>query len=126
MSERTFVVGDKVITIGLDDYRALKAIESAFTQNVIANHVFQLAARRTAWQMQDSKGLKGNSVEQAKALVAFCDAAVAPLNRTFGEQALLAALPDAAKEERIVDVCRALGANKLAALCEKARNTPKP
>lgn len=145
MSNNIFVVGDKVITVGIDDYRALKSIESAFTQNLIANHVqgqegafkafrknakltemFQLAAKRTAWQMQDQKGLRGNSVDQAKALVSYCDAAVAPLNRTFGEAALIAALPEAAKQERIVDVCLALGAKKLAALCEKAQTPPKP
>ncbi len=145
MSNNIFVVGDKTITVGIDDYRALKAIESAFTKNVIANHVqgqdgafkafrknakltemFQLAARRTAWQMQDNKGLLGKPVEQAKALAAYCDAAVAPLKRTFGEEAILVALPDGAKDERIADVCRALGAKNLAALCDKARNTPKP
>ena len=143
MSNNIFVVGDKTITVGIDDYRALKAIESAFTANVITNHAqgkdaaftafrknlkvaeaFQLVARRKAWQIQDSKGLRGKPVEQAKALAAYCDSAVAPLNRTFGEEAMLIALPDGAKDERIADVCRALGANKLAALCDKVRNAP--
>lgn len=131
----------EVVTIGLDDYRALKAIEAAFTKNLLAaeggndayqkfrknarlDEMFALAARRLKWKQQDARGLKGKPPEQAGAIARYCNTAVAPLRRSFGEAALISALPEQARADRTIQVCRALGAEALAQLCERAKNTP--
>lgn len=137
---RHIVVDDKVVTIGIDDYRALKSIEAAFSTAVAGAHAdayaqfkkqlrltdyFSLATSRARWIMQDRKGLQGQPAKQTAALVRYCDAAVAPLQRAFGDAALIKALPAAATEQRTIDICKGLGAKKLAMLCEHAQKAAK-
>lgn len=134
--KKNYVVDDKVVSIGMDEFRQLKAIEAAFSANVMASRedayaafkktarvgeMFTLAARRLQWQRQDRKAIEGMPAVQARALALYCNAAVTPLKRAFGEATLIAAMPDQAKDQHVIDVCRALGANDLAALCAKAK-----
>ena len=142
--DKIIVVDGKVITVGIDDYRTLKSIEAAFSRAVLEQHAdgaqggyaafkknlklgdyFALASRRAGWIMQDRKGIEGQPVAQSKALALYCEAAVDPLRRTFGDAALLKALPAIAHDERVAELCRGLGAPKLAMLCETARKAAK-
>lgn len=142
--DKNIIVDGKVIVVGIDDYRTLKSIEAAFSRAVLEQHAdgaeggyaafkknlklgdyFALASRRAGWVLQDRKGLEGKPVTQSKALALYCEAAIEPLRRTFGDAALLQALPAIAHDERVADICRGLGATKLAMLCDTARKAAK-
>jgi hypothetical protein len=128
------------ITVTAEDFETLKSIEAAFSRTLLLqegaykaftkvlrpHEYFNLAAARLNWTLHDRQGPKAKPQAKTKALTGYCDKAVAPLERAFGEAALIAALPAAAHDQRVIDVCRALGAGKLAGLCEKAKAAPKP
>lgn len=62
-----------------------------------------------------------NSGYETKAvrLVSFFDKAVPGLTRTFGEQALLEALPVEAKTQEVADLTAQLGGHRIAGLIQK-------
>jgi hypothetical protein len=120
-------------------FEKLKAIETAFSKSVIGNYthgdaikVFRKNASLkqifnivVAKKRLISKTKKNAPLaDQAQALAGYCSSALPVLKKTFGEDLLLRSLPAEAKEQDIIDLCRALGSNDLADLCEKARNLP--
>ncbi len=127
------------LTVTVEDVKALKAIEAAFAQNLLRSYpdaekifrknvglseLFTLMAGYTKFTVESNKP-NTTPEKQAKALIGYCDFALTPLRRAFGEAVLVAALPPVAGEQRTIDVCRALGADGLANLCEKAKNARK-
>ncbi|MCE9507494.1 MAG: hypothetical protein K8R48_04150 [Alphaproteobacteria bacterium] len=121
-----------------EQLQTLKAIEKAFSKNVIANYqgdalklfrknaslkqMFNLVVASRRFDKKLNKNAP--AAEQAEALARYCSAALPVLKKSFGEDLLVKALPSEAKEQDIIDLCRALGSNDLADLCEKAKNLP--
>jgi hypothetical protein len=121
-----------------EQFEKLKAIETAFSKNVIANYqgdalklfrknaslkqIFNIVVSQKRWSSKLSKNAP--LAEQAQALARYCSAALPVLKKSFGEDLLVKSLPAEAKDQDVIDLCRALGSNDLADLCEKARNIP--
>ncbi len=57
---------------------------------------------------------------RAEKLVQYCEAVVPALKRTFGESAIIKALPPESRTQEVCDLCDAMGGTQLSALIRKA------
>jgi hypothetical protein len=57
---------------------------------------------------------------KAEKLVQYCEAVVPALTRTFGEAAVIKALPVDARTQEVCDICEQLGGRQTAALIRKS------
>lgn len=117
-----------------DDYKTLLSIKNTFSQTLIDKHFDgdQDAAIDAYMQHLSTKDyfkfggiiLKNvfsfSAASETKYLVEVCDFAVTPLTKTFGESALIEALPKESCTQHVVDICNELGGKKLASLVQKA------
>ncbi len=125
------------VPVSAGDLEKLKTVEDTLSRNVLASQsnamtvfrknarlsdIFKLVTRRRKWLSKEAKNAPADV--QAQALLAYCSAALPVMKRSFGEDVLVKSLPEVAKEQGVIDLCRKLGADGIADLCEKARQTP--
>jgi hypothetical protein len=119
--------------VSTDDLNDVRRIASIFMDNVINTgdgnaarmlgksatlpEILGLRARRI-WAELSGVGQPNSAV---KTYLNYCMAALPVMQRTFGEDHLLKALPPEAHDLRIIFACRSIGADPFADLCEKAR-----
>ncbi len=122
------------MTITSQDADLLKSISREFGRNVRSNcasdAVEQFAGNLSAAEKIGIMASKLSSLfneaystspdRRARSHAAYCTSVLAGLERTFGEEFLVDALPPQARSQHIVNVCKEAGANKLADLCQKA------
>ena len=123
------------MTITSQDADLLSQIQAEFSHNVIDNYEGDAlkAFRKNAGIITFMRLVKDAYAEQrcsthpdsekrARATAKYSTTALPILTKTFGEQALLDALPDKARTQHVVDLCREAGSPELADLCAKAMN----
>ena len=119
-----------------EDAELLKKITDAFGKNVSDNFDgdAQAAFTEKATGLEIAKlittkiraNFNANALsaeKRARTMLSHNSAALPILKRTFGEAALIDALPEEAKDQRVVDLCEELGARNIASLCRKAMDT---
>ncbi|MBI1216816.1 MAG: hypothetical protein GC185_13505 [Alphaproteobacteria bacterium] len=134
------------LKITAQDVENLKAVEAAFSKGVIANYKAEtqgdaLAVFNENLTIKDKAKIAGSLLrakwakaaaaksspeKQARALLGRCTAVLPTMKRSFGEDLLVRSLPQEAKDPRVADICKALGAPGIADLCEKAQKLPAP
>jgi|GEM_PF-1610728 hypothetical protein len=89
-----------------------------FTKNASKRDIFNIFSARVALKTPSF-----SDRARAKKEIRNCMAALPALKKTFGEQALVAALPKEAASQRVIEICEQLGGREMAALCQ---NKMKP
>ncbi|MCI5060130.1 MAG: hypothetical protein MRY79_03555 [Alphaproteobacteria bacterium] len=117
----------------LEKVGLLSSISEEFSRNVIRNFEGDALAKykksatffemaKVIWRnirFQQSRRVGFNPETRLKRLARYNQAALPILRRAFGEQALIEALPEKAKTEEIVSLCKKLEAPEIASLCRK-------
>jgi len=125
------------MTITKADATLLQTISDKFSKNVVANYKAESDGEAVK-KFGDSLGAiekvkilgtgiasalrqKSSSYEtQAKGIAQRASSVLPAMTRTFGEDFVVAAMPEEAKHQHAIDVCKEVGANDLAKLCQKA------
>jgi|TARA_B100001971_G_C18205584_1_gene547380 hypothetical protein len=118
-----------------EDVSLLKRIADAFSTNLITSKgeealqrfmdelspmdYFNIFAARTRKNLPT---FRSNKIA-AKRELDVCLASYEPLKRTFGENAMVQALPEEAISDRVIDLCDSLKAKLIADLCRKKKDT---
>lgn len=123
------------LVITPDDVKNLNEIVSTFSKNVIANYGKPDAAKVFAQKatLSEKFGLVSSKLglamtahrapeKQARALLKYASKALKVMNRAFAPDLLARSLPQVGNEQRVIDICRDLGAGDIADLAEKARH----
>ncbi|MCB9991759.1 MAG: hypothetical protein H6867_10405 [Rhodospirillales bacterium] len=119
------------IDITNDDVKTLEVIADKFSKNVIRNHkgnaeaafMKHLSAGEASKIMTAKLTLAFNAASaerQAGNIARYCSSVVPTMKKAFGEEFMVKAMPEESKNERVIQICKQLGANDLADLCKKA------
>jgi hypothetical protein len=91
---------------------AIKAFEKAVK--------FLEMPKLAAAKLSASFNARAEPETRARSLMNLCNTALPILKRVFGEKFLIAAMPPAAANQHVVDLCNELGSHSVADLCRKA------
>lgn len=95
---------------------AIPDAQARFMRNLSFGEKLKIGSAKLSYEFSRNADLK----TRGDKLVHYCETALPALVRTFGEAALLRAMPAEAKNQDVVALCQSLGAKKLAALVLKA------
>lgn len=91
--------------------------EAALLRNTTLKDSFKMVASRFLCKFNENSA---SPEKYVRALTGFLNASLPPLKRAFGEAGVLKALPEEAKNERVIAICEQLGRNNLANICRQA------
>jgi len=128
------------LVITPDDVKTLKEIVNTFSRNVIAAEPDAIKTFTRAATLGEKFGLAASKIAlaanpyrgpeaEARAVLNNAGKALTIMQRAFDGDTLARALPQVGNEQRVIDICRDLGANAIADLAEKSRQlrkAPKP
>ena len=126
----------KKIDISRYDEATFQTIKDKFSQNILDNYrgdaEYKLGQGLKSLKLRDAfrifaagyrlkhNSLCSSSQGRVSALAAYNDASLPALNQAFGEDMVFEAIPEEAKNERVIQICRQSGAHDFADLCQKA------
>ena len=120
-----------------DDVKNLKEIVNTFSRNVIAAEPGAMKTFMKQATLGEKFGLAASKAalaalpyrapeSEARAVLNNAAKALKIMQRAFDGDMLARALPQVGNEQRIIDICRDLGADAIADLAEKSRQLRNP